>query len=154
VGAALSAWEKLEWQISRVFGILCETQTTAAQRAYGSAASHGARNDMLREAGEVYFHRHPAHKETFRQLLEEFGKLAGRRNDIAHGCVVRRANVGSGHGHWLEPLDYNSRKTNAINLGARKYSYTHIQIDAFGSAFSDCLRRWILLTRALLVPKA
>ena len=115
-----------------------------ATAAYGTIASSPGRIEMIVAAAEADWEHitDPLLSDT-RALLRQVGKLAGRRNDIAHGTVILRG----GWGHYLIPPDYNPRKRHPARelipeealdaFGNLKYAYAAAQIDTYAGHFVD-----------------
>lgn len=116
VGEALTQWERLEIELAGLFGILVDSASHAASRAYGVIVSARGRNEALERAGEVYFElHHPEHHLAFKNILRAVAYAAARRNDVAHGIVVTYADRSvPGGGYYLVAAEYNSRKTDAF----------------------------------------
>lgn len=157
VGQAIEAWEQLESELGRLFSVLCETQSVAAKDAYGAVIAHNTRNDMLTAAAKTYFKDRDKTKEAVvLDIIKRAGKLAARRNEIAHGYSVSVMANGVDKGHYWIPPDYNLKKRAELvwtgpgsSMVMGKFQYTHTQIDAFAMAFwqvtnevSAAMRTW------------
>ncbi len=157
VGSALTAWENLENDFARLFGMLCSGSppfsSPAAQRAYGAIASNSGRRDAMVAAAEVHFNLHTHTKEApakFARLMAHFQQGSSRRNEIAHGYAVHYEVDGRDLGSFLIPPEYNSRKTSVWTLEAAKaaeagdsfaglrvdYRYTSGDIVGFAAKFA------------------
>jgi len=55
VGMFLSSWELLEMALSMLYQIYIESESPAAQRAYGVMASSIGRKDALAHAAQAFF---------------------------------------------------------------------------------------------------
>jgi hypothetical protein len=149
VGRALTEWERMETGWALIFAALIgapkgEERRAPAIRAYGSVPSFTGRSEMLRRAGEGYFHLNPemATKvaDRFKEALSLTGKFSARRNEIAHGQVhqffvytdeARQASRAAGF--YLLPSLFNPRKT---GLDYRvEYQYTAADVDYYGREF-------------------
>ena len=97
VGSALSAWERMETNLCRLFRLLMLPRTAGRDprqqqvsgRAYSAVRSFEGRAAVLLAASEAYFEQFPDKevKDLINQVLGEAKCAAGRRNDIAHGMV-------------------------------------------------------------------
>ena len=119
VGRALSAWERFEWQLAIVFGLLVsrDGDPLAARRAYGSVVSFRGRTDMVLAASRAAFWQEPGaeiHKELENHIIEA-GRFSARRNEIAHGVVDMYDRgippfIGGHPGFALGPARYATNK--------------------------------------------
>jgi hypothetical protein len=127
VGRALTEWEQVENACAQLFAIFVSaTQRRAYQapavRAYGCIIGVKSRSTMLREAARAYFYRRKT-KAQFEKnvggLIKEYMAYSDRRNEIAHGCVMKffvtekHAKRGQRHGAiglYLAPSFYNPKK--------------------------------------------
>ena len=155
IGRALTGWEVLEQQISRLFGFFCGgDDPLPSRRAYGSVISFQGRAEMLRVAAEGYFYARPDHamERRFHALLVEVGKFSARRNEIAHGVVgIPFYVMGPGSGlsayeprYALMPSEYATNK-HALLKGSmeghelgemrRKYAYSSTDVDHYRAEF-------------------
>lgn len=125
VGYALTNWELAEEQMQTLFLVLSEVNSPASyltvKRAYGSIISNSSRRTAIESVAEVYCGEHwenPVVKKPFDDVIQNIGKASKRRDDIAHGKVVRYTTISSGvrieRGVFLFPPDYNSERTHAF----------------------------------------
>ena len=153
VGRALSQWESLESVLGSIFARLCQSDSEAPARAYGTIVSAKGRIDLLREA----FACHPARKTVDLQglpkLLDHVGHFGSRRNEIAHGIAMNLAYNHDDQGCFLCPARYNSKKhfsdtskTEALNAVPAptdlewmwgKYTYNSTQIGYYTARFCE-----------------
>src|ERR1700674_1515777 len=114
VGHSLSQWELLEVSLSSLFGILVQSTSPAAKRAYGAIVSAAGRIDALDRAAEVYFsERDETQHEYYNNLSKIVRYASPRRNEIAHGIAECYADISVlGGGYYLTAPAYNSRKHN------------------------------------------
>lgn len=125
VGSALSAWEKLEESVTKIFSDLVSPDQTslAAERAYGSVLSFRGRADLVDAAADAAFFLSPNDplKAALDDLVKEIRNFASRRNEIAHGKVTDYYRPSgllllvTGHrtrraGYVLEPTSYATNK--------------------------------------------
>ncbi len=95
VGAALSAWERAEEELTNLLVKLCRISDRSADgvfRAFGAIESNAVRRKAVEAAAEVYFGRFWSHSEirfTLDALLDAIQNAAFIRNEIAHGKVVQ-----------------------------------------------------------------
>lgn len=148
IGMAISNWENLEEAFAVLFGLLVESRSPAAKRAYGAIASNSGRRDALAAAAEVYVHRKKLdddYKASFDLLLGHFQLAAARRNEIVHGHVVRFDFDGEDHGAFLLPASYNTKKTEAFltpsddkySFALADYRYTSEDVMTFTAKFAS-----------------
>jgi hypothetical protein len=112
----------------------------APELAYGAAIASTTRNAMLSAAVTCfYFGRHDKMVAAL-ALIDHVGKLSGRRNDIAHGTIMRFS--GSPYnGFYQCPPSYHTGKSSHHTMKkekpslAIKYQYNDQQIMDFADAF-------------------
>ncbi len=142
VGRALTAWEQLETGLFELYQILAHSTNFASEAAYGSIASSEARTEMIRAAAKRMLPPRTLSTTTEKlyRTLKDIGNFTSRRNDIAHGQVMRIGDSGS----YLTHSFYNSRKlkpgnkSRAINAFERygfSYAYTSAQIENYAMHF-------------------
>jgi hypothetical protein len=132
VGRALSMWEHTEADFSRLFSHLITPGrgSGAARRAYGSIASSNGRRDLIEKAGSVFFQFFPQKElqESFINTVKLYADASARRNDIAHGIVVRFGK-NMEDGYFLSANMYTSKTP---LFGSPSYYYTtHIIMSFF-----------------------
>ena len=137
VGRALSSWERLEIFLAYLFSRLCEAETSAAGDAYGAILAHNTRNDMLKAAARARFRQEKHHLTRALDLLNRVRKLAARRNEIAHGIVLRHQLNKDDEGCYLVPPNYNINKRGDDWGLQGKYRYTSEQIESFAGHFHN-----------------
>jgi len=161
VGRFLTKWEKLEMGCAEAYAAFVTMgsfETTIAMRSFGTVSASRSRTDMLKQAAEAY--QFLGHEDGIRDhvgtLLNAYTDHASRRNEIAHGVVLRYANLTYALGEEvvgpvrpgfvLVPAEYNARK---IHLnGAPKYVYDAAAIDRLVENF------WLLQTEIRSVAVA
>lgn len=164
VGEALSEWELVEMLLGRLFGVLVESETRAAARAYGTIANVNGRRDALLFAGEVYFaepSRKPHHADLL-GILKHYAEASGRRNDIAHGLTTEMIDEqGVSHGFFHVPPEYSSRKSDTLlrepGSGLRlvsDLSMSHAYLERDIRAFAEKFGRLQDLVQELLKAMA
>ena len=97
VGIALSAWNSVEWALSRLFAQSLSPQTfdpasssSVSEAAYWSVASVEARINMLDVAMTEAHFADAEVTATWSNLHNRIGKGRKMRNKIAHGTVVQK----------------------------------------------------------------
>jgi len=152
VGLALSSWEALEMHLGHLFSVLCDSNTVAAERAYGAVVGHSTRRDMLMAAAEVFCLVHDQDLKKITKFLDEVGRLASRRNEIAHGLISQH--YGSeASGYYLGPPIYNTNKT-ALRDYKQKYLYTSDQIKLLSNHFRDYRVKLFHITDGLCAARS
>jgi hypothetical protein len=141
VGEALSAWELVESEFANLFGILVETESFAAVRAYGVITSTRTRQDMFEQAGSVFFRRHSSlvdEEKGFAKALSHYTNASWRRNELAHGTATYLLHDTERDRTFLMPPDHNSNKVKLdfqVDVLNPEYAYTAEDILAFGDKF-------------------
>jgi hypothetical protein len=115
VGQTMSAWEYVEFDLADIFAVFAGARVTneigsePAARAYGTIVSYRTRCDVLAAAAKAFFKRNPGTRleRPFRNLLKKCDGWANRRNDVAHGLVLRVQII---PGYCLYPTPYNAKK--------------------------------------------
>lgn len=99
VGEALTLWEKFEREMAGIYSILVAKQPrhSPAMRAYGAILTSRGRIDLLKAASEAVFVYAPNRelRLRFKAILESATEFSVRRNEIAHGIVMRYRNLRS-----------------------------------------------------------
>lgn len=87
VGRVMSAWETLEFQLSRLHSYFLGDPDGDAIRDYGKGSIFSNRVKRLSEAAEAFFVFNPdqALEGEFDTIVSELMHLANRRNEVAHG---------------------------------------------------------------------
>jgi hypothetical protein len=148
VGKALSQWERLEHQMSNIFAaVVSKSADNPARWAYGAVMASGTRADMLKGAAYIYFfplvrtanEKKRAEFEDLQKqlgdLMEEVGKFAARRNNIAHGVVSPYFPPTTGKGGFcLVPPLYATKHYKARPV--YPYAFTSKMIDEYATHFA------------------
>jgi len=141
VGRALSMWEHAESAFIKLFQLLCETESLAAPRAYGTLESTFARQLALKYAAEEFFAEREAQDRNHTlELLKAYSAAVEYRNQIAHGMAMQP----HAFGYFLCPPSYSSRRretpypTQQWGFGA-KYFHRVDEIDQFRDRFEQIL---------------
>lgn len=146
VGRALTAWENTEFAFATIFGLLSESRTGAAARAYGTLQGPMPRIQMLREAGNVYKASNAGwgRFEDLDRLIRHYKEAAALRNQIAHGVVMEFLIDEKSRGFFLVPAMYNSkghafkgpefwdqvsRSEDPFTVFGINYRYSHLDVD-------------------------
>lgn len=151
VGRALSQWEIIESKMGFLFAHLVESESMAAQRAYGSISNTSGRKTAIENAAEIFHDRHykfPIDKLNL--LTNHYGKAAAYRNRIAHGLAVEHTDEKGTRGIFLVPSFFSAKNREAQTYDFWKkatetedefyvhgysYRYTHEDIDFLNSKF-------------------
>jgi hypothetical protein len=149
IGAALTAWAQIENSLFMMFQELAYTKSFASEAAFGCVLSFETRMEMINAATRRALPP-PATSETTKKLvkcLKDIGKLSSRRNEIAHGQVIRFGGPKSlgGKGCYLTHSFFDTRKMKFPKLSDRtegmmsmwSYAYTSRQIDAYAHTFQN-----------------
>ena len=137
VGRALSMWEHVESVLIKLFQLLCETESLAAPRAYGTPTSAHARQSALIYAAEEFFARRDTQdQELVLGYSKAYVAASAYRNQIAHGMAMQPHEFGC----FLCPPSYAGRRretpypTQQWAFGA-KYFYRVQEIDRIRDRF-------------------
>lgn len=143
VGHALSMWEHVESAASMLFGHFVDSNSIAAQRAYGSINGARARETALRQASETYFLlrrnlMEQRHRESIESMetsckcfLRNYSLASARRNDIAHGVAYELSFKEASERSWflVAPNYQSTRTTNWIEDDIRLRQSTGMKLD-------------------------
>jgi hypothetical protein len=146
VGRAMSRWEHAESALIKLFQLLCESESLAVCRAYGSIVSAAGRSEALLAASlEFYARRELLPPIELTSLIKAFGVAGGFRNKIAHGIVTGcDAPDGEHLGYYLMPPSYTTRHRATPRPAERwwlsaKYFYVVSDIESCSSRFEELL---------------
>jgi hypothetical protein len=90
IGRALAEWSSIENELCSLFVMLYSGKHGyPAYKMYGSFPSTASRLNALKVTAEAFYAEKPEHAAYARALFGLTEKFLGRRNDIAHGLVVR-----------------------------------------------------------------
>ena len=98
VGAALSAWEHMEWAVADVFSAFMEANRDASERVYGALEGLKVKMEVLEQAAQAAFRQRdvaPEFREAWKRLKGHYSLAHNRRNEIAHGQVVHARAAGA-----------------------------------------------------------
>lgn len=146
VGRALSAWEYMEYDLSRLYEELVGARTDGAGAGYGTLVSGAARLQLVVQAAAFFPAATPGSLKEITDVIKLVEKFGARRNDIAHGVVTK---VAGRSGWYLRPAWYDTRKSprgslsysKKYNFGAGLYAYTAEQINAYADEFQAINKR-------------
>ena len=112
VGKSLSTWEANEVTLAKMFGLFVESESQAAEWAYGIFSGNSGKKDALKYAAEIFSSRRNEKfsMHDFNLLLSHYQGGVARRNEIAHGIVQLIKIDNEERGYFLTPPLYNSRK--------------------------------------------
>lgn len=133
---------------------MCETNTSAAQNAYGAILAHNTRNDMLRAAALAYFSKNKEGLAQANNIFNRVRNFAARRNEIAHGMVVQLHDNGTDSGHFLVPPMYNFNKRGTADRTLGKYQYTSAQVNQFATEFQTLANEVRVFFQTVTKPKS
>ncbi|MBC7770301.1 MAG: hypothetical protein H7124_16085 [Phycisphaerales bacterium] len=140
VGRSLSAWEYMEYELSKLYEELIGARTDGAGAGYGTLISGAARLQLVSQAAEYFPAATPGSRKEIMDALKLVEKFGARRNDIAHGVCSK---VKDHSGWYLIPTWYDTRKSprgfemysKKFNFGVGLYAYNVEQIDAYADHF-------------------
>lgn len=91
VGLVLSAWETVEFEMARLYSTFADDPDGAAIHRYGDGRIFRDRLAQLHIAADKHFIRRPGQSTEgdFKALADHAEKAADRRNEVAHGIVMR-----------------------------------------------------------------
>ncbi len=164
VGKVTTAWESVEFELSRLYSVFVGDADGDSMRAYGQARIFRDRMAALRALSDKWFIANPNQtKEGCFTLLAKSGEgFSERRNEVAHGIVFPihtltafRSRFPAGtdkRDHFaLIPPYYLGRKHDAIGFPEFVYTSPELQslsdrlyelldkIKAFREALTSCL---------------
>jgi hypothetical protein len=95
VGKVMTAWETIEFELSRLYSVFAGDPDGDAMRDYGKPTVARMRLDGLREIADKFFVKSPSQDREgrFHALLARLQHFATRRNEVAHGIVFNVQNV-------------------------------------------------------------
>lgn len=149
VGTALTAWAQIETSLFMMFQQLAHTKNFASESAFGCVLSFETRLEMINAAAKRALPPPTASETTKRLLkcLKDIGKLSSRRNEIAHGQVIRFGGAKSlgGKGCYLTHSFFDTRKVKYPKLSDLtdgmmsmwSYAYTSKQINDYALTFQS-----------------
>ncbi|MBF4988870.1 hypothetical protein [Methylophilus sp. 14] len=146
VGRVCSTWEITETNLSMVFAHLVESNSSAAQRAYGVISTTNGRREALEKAAEIYHDRHRNFQlGQFNELMKHYAKASSYRNKIAHGIAAEfHTGDNTSKGCFLIPSFFSSKHKSAQTFSfwektrnsqdefyvhGNSYRFTHEDID-------------------------
>jgi hypothetical protein len=134
VGAAITAWERLESTLAELFDLLLASGNRAAFKVYQSSKTSNARIEMLGAALPLD-RASDAANEKLADFVSTINEFVARRNEIAHGQVF---NLGE-HGYYLGPS--NLIKGKWTKHGAAKFQYVASDIYYYVEQFAALGKR-------------
>jgi hypothetical protein len=127
VGRALSDWEYGEMAMAWLFGLLVESDSDAAVKAYGTIYGGPGRKDAFSFAVAEFFTRHPdrvSDRHDMEKLLAAYEMAWSYRNNIAHGIVMAIIDTHAAPAGWfLQSPEYASKKRDPHNTFYSRYYY-------------------------------
>lgn len=164
VGAALSAWELLDGDLAGIYSAIVPSPAAQAVTSYGVVSSLATRSSMILVAASFVFRETNPVRKEIEALIDDVGKLSGKRNNLAHGRINKITKLmpglgthALGPGYYLMPANYLTRKAltpeemlamfsqhsnvPADDLLYSKYAYTAADIERYAKTFKDYLDR-------------
>lgn len=117
VGLALSFWEHLESVQADLFHAIVRGKNNSSYVAYCSVDGSAARLNMLKSAVESGLNEHPDTQTRISAHARLIGNFSARRNEIAHGLIVRLGDAD----YQLGP---NPIKLNKWSGSSAKFQYS------------------------------
>ena len=151
VGRALSTWEHAESALIKLYQLLCESESLASCRSYGTIESVFGRHLALKYAAEEFFmQRDHTNLKTVLALVKIYNEASTYRNQIAHGMAMQPHSFG----YFLCPASYSSRRREtprpAVMWGfGASYFYRVSEIDNCAGHFTSILNGAITLAMEL-----
>lgn len=139
VGRAISNWEGLEFNLSRVHSALVGDPDGDAMRQYGTGRIFRDRLKILIDSANEHFVRCPDQEGEggFDRLVAHLVGFSDRRNDVAHGIVfpVQRLNLINQHfdkdlrdqKQWALIPPYHTIRHHSSD-GVPLYVYTSVEL--------------------------
>jgi hypothetical protein len=95
VGRIMTAWESIEFALCMIHSVFCGDPGGEAMRLYGAKRTFPNRMDDFGSAAWDYFVRNQNQSDEgqLHALLVEVKGYVERRNEVAHGIVVRINNL-------------------------------------------------------------
>jgi hypothetical protein len=153
VGRALTQWEIIESVLGMLFSHLVESDSSAAQRVYGTIVNTGSKQTVIMEAAKIFHDRHYKFPfDELKLLMAHYRHAATYRSAIAHGIAIEHADEqGSSKGVFLVPSFFSTKRSaqtyefwkkvekseNDFDVFGYEYRYTHEDIDFFNSKFEE-----------------
>jgi hypothetical protein len=139
IGRALAEWSNIEDELCSLFVMLYSGKHGyPAYKMYGSFPSTVSRLNALKVTAEAFYAEKPEHAAYTRALFGLTEKFLGRRNDIAHGLVVRR--VREHRASLMEPHFNQKHADQRSRKAVYEYEAQHIL---------GCAKQFMYLRREL-----
>jgi hypothetical protein len=139
VGVAMTEFESLQHRVGWLFETLLGVQSQALKRAFGTLENVPQRSKMIREVAKLRFLNDKPRRVLIKAMMNQYEELSHRRNEIAHGSVVKFTHNNSPRGHYLAPGSHISSRNagGAIGLGEGlgDYAYTSAQLQHYIAEF-------------------
>ncbi|MHC2108998.1 hypothetical protein [Methylobacterium sp. CM6246] len=117
VGLALSFWEHLESVQAYLFHAIVRGKNHSSYMAYCSVDGSAARLNMLKSAVECGLNEYPETQTRINGHARLIGNFSSRRNEIAHGLIVKLGDAD----YQLGP---NPIKLNKWSGSSAKFQYS------------------------------
>lgn len=146
VGYALTEWERLQAVLMDLFCNLVKGDQIVLGRAFGTLKTPIPRVEMIEAVANARYltrmwgkktnqHLEPT-KEKILNLTKRVKGLNERRNDIAHGTVVRHSFNGVLLGYYLDPRDTMTAKYDVGKDPPAAYMWTAKQVRHYADEFT------------------
>lgn len=160
VGAACSAWEKLEGSLAELYSAyIGQPYQARAIREYGrTKRSCAGRLRALAAAGECYHVNNCSQHDEgrLRSLIATTSRLLVRRNQIVHGVVIRLMLARSESGKLVHFSSYcvtsPSQAYDGVTHGEGQYYYGSFALGVFSENFLEIANEVTKLTNDLSPP--
>lgn len=136
VGLALTTWELLEREQARLFSVLVNDRSGAAERAYGVVMPTRLKKEMIIQAAKTGLQ--PSEMKEVSEAVQATEGWSDLRNDIAHGVATLHETDEAPLHYYLMPPSYASKKVDFLSEkldregsqihDAYAYAYTAAQI--------------------------
>lgn len=157
----MSAWETIEFELSRLYSVFASDPDGEAMRDYGKPTVARLRLDGIREKAESYFIKSPSQNREgdFYSILRRLQYFATRRNEVAHGIVFDVCNITAFTQHFVKEARgkpqflliapyYQIKQHDPSGLPA--YGYTAQTLEAMVPAMAEPYRELDQFRRLLL----
>lgn len=102
VGKIMTAWETIEFELSRLYSVFVGDPDGEAMREYGAPATARGRLDNLAIAARKFFVGSPSQEIEGQtdDIICVFRRFSARRNEVAHGIVLDVQNIEAFASHF------------------------------------------------------
>lgn len=140
IPSILFSWELTDSRLAQLFQVLCNSNTLAPSRAYGTISNIPGRKKALLAAASVFFHSDEQDTQDqnqnkikdqkyLKELTKKYNELGGVRNNIAHSMLINfDGKVNDLVGAFLIPPFYSTSKMPTGNLKDISYFYDAVAV--------------------------